>query len=737
VKLVRLVILAALVLSPWFFGGIEARSQAALMLCGGLALAAWLFLAPRQEDHPLPLAVLPLLAAVCLAAIQLAPLPASLVEFVSPGTAELRSELLDGRSSTETLSLYPASTRLDLYRLALALSMFALGACLFASGRTLAVACALISVNGAAIAVFGIVQRLTWNGRMFWSVPLTRGVPFGPFINKNNACGYLLLCLAAALGLLVWTFSQEERRSRALRLAALALTGCIVAGILATLSRGGFLALAAVALVTVGILMQARGRGHLAALLGAVIVIACALVFWSGMSGDVQARVRTLFEPGSSDIRFAHWRDALRAVPDFWPAGSGLGTYRYVYPAYEQSPHRVLFYHAENQYVEALLEGGVLGLGLLLAAMGLVVVAVRALWRVPCLFPAIVGAAALAGQAVAGCFDFGLYLPANMLLMALLSGAVSGWAARDVPGRFLKLPSSQRLMPSLAALVAVLTLFGASELWRVHRLKQAMANADRQTLAAILAQRDDDAEGHRELAALWMNSSGADVRKHLLLSRQACPLLSDVHLRLADGMPADAAHVQRAARVLPTGATCRFRCGQLSLSAGRVQDACRHWRRSLELSDRHEAEILDAASTLLTAKELAEEVLPASPQVLVRIARRRFAGEDQAYRREALVGRAAELLDQQTLPEPERCYVRASIRVLRGDVAGALADYARAIELNPNEIVWRYEYAQALFEQRQLEEALVHARWCARRDPERAEYRRLLEQIHQKRLRQR
>src|SRR5688572_16915709 len=155
------------------------------MLCGAIAAAAWLFFAPRQESHPLPLAVLPLLAAVCLALVQLIPLSHDTIATISPGAAELRSELAD--APTAPLSLYPASTRLDLYRLSLAIGLFALAACVFSDAHTLALACTLIGLNGAAIAVFGIVQRLTWNGHMFWSVPLSRGVPFGPFINKNNA----------------------------------------------------------------------------------------------------------------------------------------------------------------------------------------------------------------------------------------------------------------------------------------------------------------------------------------------------------------------------------------------------------------------------------------------------------------------------------------------------------------------------------------------------------------------
>ena len=46
-------------------------------------------------------------------------------------------------------------------------------------------------------------------------------------------------------------------------------------------------------------------------------------------------------------------------------------------------------------------------------------------------FPiALVGLFALSTQAIHACFDFGLYLPANMVLFALLCGAIASRAAR-------------------------------------------------------------------------------------------------------------------------------------------------------------------------------------------------------------------------------------------------------------------------------------------------------------------
>ena len=70
--------------------------------------------------------------------------------------------------------------------------------------------------------------------------------------------------------------------------------------------------------------------------------------------------------------RIPHWQVALRAVSDFSATGSGLGTYRFVYAPYEEEQCKSWFYHAENQYLEALIVGGIPGLGLMLIMISLV-----------------------------------------------------------------------------------------------------------------------------------------------------------------------------------------------------------------------------------------------------------------------------------------------------------------------------------------------------------------------------
>jgi len=564
--------------APWLLGGVDPVVQVWLFFGVILALICWLLgrIADRSLGSVMPVAVVPLTLALGLGVFQLIPLGENTRAFFSPTGAELRNELLPTEAEAEgsleeqlgvpaaperqPLSLYPASTRNDLALLTLAVAVFVLGASLFKTPRAQIWLCGAIAANGAALAFFGLTQKITWDGRLYWNIPLEGGgSPFASFVNQNNAGGFLILCLAGAVGLTVWIVGRSgpsrahpgrfpspnhrpllaQLRHNVLEffsnlnaptLAAMSLAGCIAAGILCSLSRGAGIAMIGATLVTITIVLSTRRHTVRVWSIALVAMAGLGLVSWVGMTDIVQARLATVFEEETVEEHplIPHWGDGLKAVPDFWRLGSGLGTYRYVYGMHQQQPTRVWFEHAENQYLETFVEGGVVGFGLMLAMVALVGAAG---WRLlrddrdPRGFAfAIAAIFALGGQAVAGAFDFGLYMPANMMLFALLCGAVSGRAAelarRTSPG-FLGLHRGHLYWPALAALLLVGAVLGCLEIRRVAAFKSATVFAKKhadfasapdvspegvlasiQRVEAAVGQREDDAEALLMLARL-------------------------------------------------------------------------------------------------------------------------------------------------------------------------------------------------------------------------------------------
>jgi hypothetical protein len=131
----------------------------------------------------------------------------------------------------------------------------------------------------------------------------------------------------------------------------------------------------------------------------------------------------------SAGGRWLNWLDALRSVPDFPVAGTGLGTYRDIYLMYQDRWAGVWHFYAENQYLQALTDAGIVGLVLLIAILLVVLVQAFRLMSVsqtPSVVHPALGYAllfALITQGVHAFFDYGLYFPPAMTLLAVMSGA--------------------------------------------------------------------------------------------------------------------------------------------------------------------------------------------------------------------------------------------------------------------------------------------------------------------------
>jgi O-antigen ligase/tetratricopeptide (TPR) repeat protein len=290
-------------------------------------------------------------------------------------------------------------------------------------------------------------------------------------VDRSTVGCFLNACLAAALGLVAWAYSRRSKTqgsdvtaniisSSAVRssprlewfvqqvtpiigflvdiqavrrLGQLAIV-VIPLGIIFSYSRDAWLALTG-GLVALTLPATLRFRAHAwARLLLPAAVILMVLVAWLGRAELIGGDYPQTAENPAGDSRLDHWRDGLRAAAGSPFLGNGFGTYGYVYPVYEQDTDERRRVHADNQYVEALAEGGLVGLGLLVTAIALLGLAASRLLREP---PESTGyVCGLAGlflvttQAIHGFLDSGPAFPATLFLAAGIAGVVAGRAAR-------------------------------------------------------------------------------------------------------------------------------------------------------------------------------------------------------------------------------------------------------------------------------------------------------------------
>ena len=57
---------------------------------------------------------------------------------------------------------------------------------------------------GSFISIFGIVQRMTWNGHLYWVGPQApHASGFGPFVNRAHFAGLIVVVVPLALALMM------------------------------------------------------------------------------------------------------------------------------------------------------------------------------------------------------------------------------------------------------------------------------------------------------------------------------------------------------------------------------------------------------------------------------------------------------------------------------------------------------------------------------------------------------
>lgn len=555
-----------LIVPAWLFGGVLASTQFWLLIAGiGILLLSLMgsLLGPMwRQAKGVPWIALPVVIGMVLGCLQLMPLPAATHQACSPTGFEWWTQLdsdssIDEGVSTEhesrPLTMYPASTRRDLALLCLYLTALLIGYVYLGSSQTLLMLCAILATNGAILAFFGIAQQLTWNEKLFWCVPLTQGgTPFASFVNRNNAGGYLNMCFSGALAVLIWSvtryrmipaqvLSRRGRRTQYARVgfseilasvggtSILALIACIVilAGVLCSLSRGATLSLLCAAVVTTVVSSRVhRGIIGPTALL-VVVVVGVVMTAWLGRGEILQERFAGLLDAEGiqREGRLWNWQDALGALRDFTWTGSGLGTYRHVYRPYEDTASNGWFYHAENQYLESAVEIGIMGPLLLILAIAMALrYAVRAANHKTDAEISAFGFAAIfaiTSQAVHAALDFGLYLPANALLLAVICGACCG-KCRVVHAIENDSRSRHFFLSALVLLVAVVAVWGAFEMRGVA----AVEGFERKNRAAL---EDENPRGsdidlqiahYRLVAAVRPDDSQARTRLAQLYSRR-------------------------------------------------------------------------------------------------------------------------------------------------------------------------------------------------------------------------
>jgi O-antigen ligase len=353
-----------------------------------------------------------------------------------------------------SISMDVESTRLTLEVMACLFISLLLAANSFTGRRQLTWLRNFLIFFGAALAVFGLIQHFTWNGKLYWVVNATipSGAPFGPCVNHNHFAGYLEMIAPIPAAFILMRAVRSE-------IALLfGFAGALIGvATIVSLSRGGMVSLLAglMFVVVFGLRpsMMKQGSSSLlrfpfflsrVAAAGVIIFTLVAGVLWLGADSVVkrvektelstEARSKVSGRETVFQSRGWIWRDTLAMISDNWVTGVGLGAYPTAYPIYSRRDGYLIVRQAHNDYLQVLADCGIVGGA---AALGFIILVFRDILRALRHDDRKMAAMALGcgggifAMLVHSVFDFNLQLPSNALLFLVLTAVISNisWAA--------------------------------------------------------------------------------------------------------------------------------------------------------------------------------------------------------------------------------------------------------------------------------------------------------------------
>ncbi len=298
---------------------------------------------------------------------------------------------------------------------------------------------------GFFVSIFGILQHLTFNGKLYWFREMRYGgVPFGPYVNRNHFAGFAEMVIPVALVPLVLGKVRRER----LFLVALFAVVPIVA-LLLSASRGGIVSFAVQMLILFLLLLVRRVRAKYVIGGGMVVLCAVMAVSWLEIHQVLErfSGIQTL--EVSTGKRTAMRQGTWRVFLDHPMLGTGLGTFEMVFPPYDSLYDGKIANHAHNDYLEALAETGVVGGLCCVWFLGLLLLnALKGIEDLESSFGSVLnlsGLVACSGILVHSLVDFNLHIPANALLFFISAHLAAVRLQPAVPGAVESQPRHGRI----------------------------------------------------------------------------------------------------------------------------------------------------------------------------------------------------------------------------------------------------------------------------------------------------
>jgi O-antigen ligase len=445
---------------PWALGTMHVWSQLISLGLSALAFSLALISRTYDEEHAqegrFKLIMWPKLIRFPLFWLGLALLAYILVQAFNPSSVYVRDGRVWSMQSIDYLGWLPSSmdtpfADMNAWRMLIIYASAWLTSCALWVGITRRSAVqnlfAIVIINGAVIALVGILQRATHSGAILWFIPSSTGTHFGTLLYKNHAGAFFNVLFMLSTAVMYWHFSRGERRLERSNPAPVFAFATVLLGIgvLLTFSRAAtllliiFVLVAFISFIIRSALHRSEGRnplvvGLLCAMFALFIGLGAAFLNVGTSVNRVQQLVKDQGKDNSVSSRLIATKATWELAQDNLVTGTGAGSFRFAFPYYQRNHPEIYrpsgkmlrWEYAHNDYVQLLAELGLIGAGLVFAMLAVGVrhlINNRIYQRPYLIFVALALIATLAHAWV----DFQSHNPAILLLWCAVAVLLARW----------------------------------------------------------------------------------------------------------------------------------------------------------------------------------------------------------------------------------------------------------------------------------------------------------------------
>ena len=356
-----------------------------ILQLAGVAIIAWAAVDRSEERAAPPARQLLWLAVAALAvvALQLVPLPAALWASLGPrATVAEGLRTLGVQMTSQPLSLTPAAGLDALLRIIPALALFCAMVRLRAyRPHWLAFALIAGTLAGISLAAMQVASSNPISSPFYLYEETSPGRGVGFFANADHMATLLVITIPFLAGMIAAAKTSSMQRYSAVVAIAAGLGIVVVVGIALNGSLAGYgLALPVLVASILIILPPSSGLRLWVVGLATLLVVGSVVALETTSIGSNRLGEHAA---SSAQSRADIFTTTARATADFMPFGSGLGSFRSVYPLYERPEQVTSEYvvHAHNDYAELALELGLAGIVLMLLFLAWWAAGVWRAWR--------------------------------------------------------------------------------------------------------------------------------------------------------------------------------------------------------------------------------------------------------------------------------------------------------------------------------------------------------------------